>query len=64
MSLVTIVVVTYNSASFVAEALESVRVQTWNELELIITDDSSSDETIEICKRWLERNQTVLSGLN
>ena len=57
MSLVTIVVVTYNSASFVAEALESVRVQTWNELELIITDDSSSDETIEICKRWLERNQ-------
>ena len=57
MSLVSIVVVTYNSASFVAEALESVRVQTWNELELIITDDSSSDETIEICKRWLENNQ-------
>ena len=56
MSLVSVIISTYNSACFIAETLESVREQTWNEIELIITDDRSSDETLEICKRWLENN--------
>jgi len=58
MSLVSLVVVTYNSACFVAEALESVRVQTWNEIELIITDDNSSDDTVEVCRQWLNANSS------
>jgi len=58
MSLVSLVVVTYNSACFVAEALESVRVQTWNEIELIITDDNSSDYTVEVCRQWLNANSS------
>ena len=46
--LVSIIVITYNSAKFVLETLESAKAQTYQNIELIISDDCSSDNTIEI----------------
>lgn len=57
-SLVSVIVVTYNSAAFVEETLNSVAAQTWKEIELIITDDFSKDNTIEICEAWLTKNES------
>lgn len=54
--LVSIVVITYNSADFILDTLESVKNQTYKNIELIITDDKSKDNTIEICKKWLDEN--------
>ncbi len=53
-SLVSIVVITYNSSKFIGETLNSIKLQTYNNIELIITDDGSDDNTIEICKDWLD----------
>lgn len=55
--LVSIVVVTYNSSEFVLETLESAKQQTYQNVELIITDDFSTDNTLEICKSWVEKNK-------
>lgn len=55
-SVVSVIVTTYNSASFVVETLESVKAQTWQPLELIITDDCSKDNTLDICRDWLKNN--------
>lgn len=55
--LVSVVVVTYNSEKYVIETLESVKVQTYQNIELIITDDHSSDNTLNICEKWLENNK-------
>lgn len=55
--LVSIVVVTYNSSEFVIETLESAKQQTYENIELIISDDFSTDNTIEICKIWVEKNK-------
>lgn len=55
-SLVSVVVVTYNSSPFIVETLESVLDQSWKEIELIITDDCSKDDTVEICRQWLKEN--------
>jgi glycosyltransferase involved in cell wall biosynthesis len=55
-TLVSVVVITYNSSAFVLETLESARKQTYDQVELIITDDGSTDETISLCKEWLEIN--------
>lgn len=55
--LVSIIVVTYNSSKYVLETLESAKSQTYQNIELIISDDSSSDETVEICTQWLKKNK-------
>ena len=54
--IVSVVVITYNSADYVLETLESIKKQTYKNIELIITDDKSKDNTIEICNKWLDEN--------
>ncbi len=55
--LVSIVLITYNSARYILETLESIKDQIWENIELIVSDDGSSDDTIMICSDWLEENQ-------
>ncbi|WP_349847432.1 glycosyltransferase family 2 protein [Bacteroides cellulosilyticus] len=55
--LVSIVVITYNSAKYVLETLESAKQQTYCNIELIITDDCSTDNTVDLCDQWLETNK-------
>jgi glycosyltransferase involved in cell wall biosynthesis len=55
--LISIIVITYNSSRFVLETLESIKAQTYRNIELIVSDDYSKDKTIEICKKWIEENK-------
>lgn len=55
--LVTIAVITYNSADYVVETLESIKRQTYPNIELIVSDDGSSDDTVSRCKTWLSNNR-------
>ncbi|MDY9918308.1 MULTISPECIES: glycosyltransferase [Proteiniphilum] len=55
--LVSVILVTYNSAPYVVETLESVKKQTWKNIEIIISDDGSTDNTILLCSGWIERNE-------
>lgn len=56
--LVSIIVIMYNSENYVLETLESIKAQTYSNIELIISDDCSKDNTLAICRKWLERNET------
>jgi len=68
--LVSVIVVTYNSSKYIIETLESVRHQTYQNIELIITDDCSDDNTVDICNKWLKSNHLrfartkILTGIN
>jgi len=55
--LVSIIVITYNSEKYVLETLESARAQTYQNIELIVSDDGSKDNTVEICRKWIEENK-------
>lgn len=50
--LVTVGVPVRNGASMLAAALETVVRQTWSHLEIIISDNGSTDGTAEICQRF------------
>jgi alpha-1,3-rhamnosyltransferase len=56
--LVSIIVITYNSANFVLGTLESAKAQTYSNIELIISDDCSTDNTVELSQIWLKENKT------
>ncbi|MBE0675036.1 MAG: glycosyltransferase [Bacteroidales bacterium] len=56
-SLVSIIVISYNSSEYIIETLESIRLQTYYNIELIISDDGSSDTTLQICRQWIEENK-------
>lgn len=50
--MVTIATITYNSAQFVRQAIESVLAQSFTDFEYLISDDCSSDETWEIIQEY------------
>lgn len=59
--LVTIGIPAYNAERFIALAIKSVLAQTYPNFELIITDDGSSDRTIEIARSFNDSRIKVLS---
>lgn len=56
--IVTVSVIAYNSSKYIIETLDSIKNQTYHNLILQISDDCSDDNTIEICKKWIDDNQS------
>lgn len=50
--LVSIVIPCYNQSHFLGDAIESVLMQTYPNLELIVVDDGSTDDTAAIAARY------------
>lgn len=53
---VTVVVPVHDYEGVLEEALESVREQTLDDLDLIIVDDASTDGSLEVAQRWLAQH--------
>jgi glycosyltransferase involved in cell wall biosynthesis len=52
--LVTLIVVNYNFEPYVLQTLNSVQQQTYTNMELIVIDDHSSDNSVDLIRKWLE----------
>lgn len=57
--LVSIVLPVYNGERFLAESIDSIIAQTYQNWELIIIDDCSSDSSPEIAKRYAEHDSRI-----
>ena len=49
---VSVVVPAFNQAAYLAQALSSALNQTFNDLEVIVVDDGSTDETRQVCESF------------
>ena len=54
--LVSVCVLAYNSKKYILETLNSIKNQTYDTIELIISDDCSTDDTVALCTQWINRN--------
>lgn len=52
LPLVSIAILTYNSSKFIAEAIESAMSQDYPNIEIVISDDASTDNTIDILAQY------------
>jgi glycosyltransferase involved in cell wall biosynthesis len=55
MSRVSIIIPTYNREEFLLEAVKSVLAQTYEDFELIVVDDGSTDGTKKVIQRYKKR---------
>ncbi len=58
-SLVSIITPSYNSAKFIAETIQSVQNQTYQNWEMIIVDDGSSDETESVVISIIQNDNRI-----
>ncbi|TDA67423.1 glycosyltransferase family 2 protein [Sulfuricurvum sp. IAE1] len=52
---VSVIIASYNGASYIRAQLESIAAQTLQPEEIIVQDDCSSDDTVEIVRSYLSR---------
>lgn len=51
--LISIIVPVYNTEEYLKTCLESLRLQTYKNLEFIIVNDGSTDKSLDICKKYV-----------
>lgn len=59
MPMISVIVTSYNYERYILKTLESVKSQTYQNFELIIVDDFSSDKSVEICENFISENQDL-----
>jgi glycosyltransferase involved in cell wall biosynthesis len=57
--LVSVLLPAFNSASWIPTAIESLLNQTWKNLEILVVDDQSTDNTYEVAKQYEARDSRI-----
>ncbi|MCM1003744.1 MAG: glycosyltransferase [Candidatus Gastranaerophilales bacterium] len=56
---ISVVMTSYNYAEYISEAIESVINQTYTDWELVIVDDGSKDDSLEIIKKYQKSDKRI-----
>ena len=60
--LVTVLISSYNHAKYIAAGLESVLNQSYKNLQIIVVDDGSQDDTLDLLQSYEDERLTVLTA--
>lgn len=57
--MISVIVPIYNSDKYLPECLDSLVNQTYQELEIILVDDGSQDQSVNICKKYAAEDKRI-----
>ena len=57
--LLSVIITAYNVEKYIAECLDSVISQSYSNIEIIVVDDGSKDQTGNICDQYSDRDERV-----
>lgn len=57
--LVSIITSSFNCAKYIGETIESIQAQSYPDWELLITDDCSTDNSLEIIERYARHDKRI-----
>lgn len=60
LPLVSVIIPAYNAEMFIAQTLESVLAQTYTNIEVLVVDDGSSDQTMEIVRSFAQQDTRII----
>lgn len=58
--MISIIVPVYNASKYLRECIESILVQSYHNFELILVDDGSKDNSLEICQSYIARDSRII----
>ncbi|WP_218081282.1 glycosyltransferase family 2 protein [Anthocerotibacter panamensis] len=61
---VTVGVPVYNGERYLGQALDSILAQTFNDFEVIICDNASTDGTAEVCQSYVKQDRRIRYSCN
>jgi glycosyltransferase involved in cell wall biosynthesis len=64
MPLVSVIIPTYNSSKFIKETINAILAQTLQDFEIIVVDDSSTDNTISLIESYNDPRIRVYKNAN
>jgi len=56
---VTVIIPAYNAQDTISVALDSILCQTWTNLEILVVDDCSTDDTVEVIESYVQKDKRV-----
>ncbi len=59
LGMISIIVPVYNATLYLNQCIQSIVEQTYAEIEIILVDDGSSDNSAEICKKWCFKDDRI-----
>lgn len=57
---ITVIMGIYNCADTLVESLESLEAQTYKKFKVILCDDGSKDNTLEVAQKWAEKHPNYI----
>ncbi len=58
--MVSVIIPTWNRQNTIGKCLESVLNQTYKDYEIIVADDGSTDETVEIVQKYADKHENII----
>ena len=57
--LISVIVPVYNTEKYINRCIDSIIKQTYNNIEIILVDDGSTDESLKICREYANKDNRI-----